>query len=342
MTEPLPATAEPDLAARCRRLLVDLGLADLCTPMSVQPLTGGVASDIALIDLGTRKYCAKFALAKLRVKADWFAPVHRNAAEYAWLSVVAQVAPDNVPQLFGRSAAEGGFVMEYLQGTAIYLWKAALLAGQRPKGEAAAVADVLGRIHAASAQPGFDTRPFQNRDDFRALRLEPYLGFTASRHPDLGKRLGALEQALYQANRVLVHGDVSPKNILLRDGKPIILDAECATMGDGAFDLAFCLNHLVLKSLHLPRNRSVLLGEITAFWAAYRPHVRWEDPVALEARVAALVPALMLARVDGKSPVEYLEEPQRRSVRRIACPLIAAPSATLAAMVAAIDKGADR
>jgi aminoglycoside phosphotransferase (APT) family kinase protein len=251
MTDPQDLLIQTDLENRCRRLLEYLGLAEAGVSMSVQPLSGGVASDIARIDLGAGMYCAKFALAKLRVKADWFAPVHRNAAEFEWLNRAARVVPGNVPCLFGRSVRENGFVMEYLDGSDIFLWKAALLAGQPPAGEAAAVADVLGRIHAASAQPEFDTSPFQNRDDFRALRLEPYLGFTATRHPDLAANLAALEQALYGARTVLVHGDVSPKNILLRSGAPIFLDAECATMGDAAFDLAFCLNHLVLKAVHL-------------------------------------------------------------------------------------------
>lgn len=339
MHYPDPSDRPGDLAQRCRRLVVDLALAGPATPMTVQPLTGGVASDIARIGLGSETYCAKFALAKLRVKADWFAPVHRNAAEYAWLDRAAQVVPAHVPRLYGRSAQEMGFVMEFLGGSDIYLWKAALLAGRKPDGEAAQVAAVLGRIHAASARPGFDRSPFQNRDDFRALRLEPYLSFTASRHPDLAHRFAALELALYRADGVLVHGDVSPKNILFRSGGPVMLDAECATMGDGGFDLAFCLNHLALKSLHLPQNRVALLGEIIAFWAAYRPHIHWEDPAALEARVAALVPALMLARVDGKSPVEYLGGLHRQLVRHLARPLIAAPPATLAALVAAIAEG---
>ena len=265
--------------------------------------------------------------------------MHRNAAEYAWLEQAGRVVPDNVPQLHGRSAREMGFVMEFLQGSGIYLWKTALLSGQPPAGEAAAVADVLGRIHAASAKPEFDRSPFQNRDDFRALRLEPYLGFTASRHLDLAHRFAALELALYRADGILVHGDVSPKNILFRSTGPVLLDAECATMGDGGFDLAFCLNHLVLKALHLPQTRIALLAEIAAFWAAYRPHIHWEDPAALEARVAALVPALMLARVDGKSPVEYLGGPHRQLVRHLARPLVAAAPATLAALVAAIAEG---
>ena len=332
MSEP-PA---PGLDQRCRSLVVDLGLARPADIQSVVPLTGGVASDIAVVDLGARKICVKFALPKLRVAQDWRAPVHRNKAEYAWLACVGAVLPLNVPRLFGCSDAEHGFAMEFLTGTDVYLWKATLLAQKPPLGEAAKVGRVLGRIHATSTAPGFDAGPFHNRDDFRAIRLEPYLSFTAAQHPDLASPIFTLVEALYASQTVLVHGDVSPKNILFRDGEPIVLDAECATMGDASFDLAFCLNHLILKAVHLPAQRAVLLGEATALWHAYAAFVNWEPLDALQSRLCALLPSLMLARVDGKSPVEYLTDGARQTVRDLAIPLIRDPVHDLARLLASI------
>ncbi len=327
-----------DFQGRCHRLLEELWLVDPGEPVSVTPLTGGVASDIALIEAGPRRLCVKFALARLKVAEDWQAPVHRNLAEYRWLEAAAGIAPEAVPALFGHSAAESGFAMEYVAGTDVRLWKASLLQGAPDRGEAAAVGALLGRIHAASAAPDFYRAPFRNRDDFRALRLEPYLAFTAARHPALAERLHGLIERLFAADRVLVHGDVSPKNILFRGDQPILLDAECATMGDASFDAAFCLNHLILKALHLPASRSGLFADAGRLWDAYVAHVDWEDPEALEARVCALVPALMLARVDGKSPVEYLTEPERQLVRAFASPLIAAPVARLAELVGTLQR----
>lgn len=140
----------------------------------------------------------------------------------------------------------------------------------------------------------------------------------------------ALADRLYQCSTALVHGDVSPKNIVIRDGLPVILDAECATMGDPVFDVAFCLNHLVLKSVHLPAMAPALLGEVLGFWRHYAPHVDWEDPSALETRLMDLLPALMLARVDGKSPVEYLDAAAQDRLRRLARGLIASPAADMA------------
>ena len=322
---------------RAIALVEALGLGRAAEVTEVLPLTGGVASDIARVSVAGRMVAVKFALGRLRVAEEWLAPTHRSRAEYAWLGVAGQVAPGAVPGLFGYDTALSGFAMEYLGGEGVVQWKAALLAGGEAGPVAGAVADVLGRIHAAGAHPGFDAGPFRNTADFHALRVEPYLLFTATRHPGVAARLRALAEALDRAETTLVHGDVSPKNILVRAGQPVLLDAECATMGDPAFDVAFCLNHLMLKSVHLPQSRAELRRAALAFWRAYAARVDWEPASAVEARVAALLPALMLARVDGKSPVEYLTAEGQAEVRAQALALLARPADDLAALVARME-----
>ena len=317
------------LVARCRELVSELGLNETAEVQSVHPLTGGVSSDIARVMLGSRQICIKFALPKLKVAADWQAPVHRNAAEYRWLQTAADILPCGAVQLLGRSEKLHGFAMEFISGDDVYLWKTALLTEAPDHGESAAVGDVLGRIHAASSHPEFDTSAFHNRDDFRALRIEPYLNFTATRHLDLTMQFNALADMLYQSEHVLVHGDVSPKNILFRTGGPVMLDAECASMGDASFDPSFCLNHLVLKASHLPNTRARLLANAAELWRAYAAHISWEPGEQLEARICRLLPALMLARVDGKSPVEYLNDDARSLIRKLAIHLISHPVSAL-------------
>ena len=332
MTETIPV----QLQERCAGLVTRLGLASADAVRSVQPLTGGVASDIAAVDVGGQIICMKFALEKLRVAEDWHAPVERNAAEYAWLDFAGATVPGCAPRLFGRDTDHTGFAMEFLQGDDVYLWKTALLDRQAVKGEAAKVGRALGRIHAASAAPGFDTACFQNQADFYDLRLEPYLAFTGAEHPDLDPALQELIDGLESNAVTLIHGDVSPKNILFRGGEPVFLDAECATMGDPSFDVAFCLNHLVLKTIHMPDRAHELMAEFGSFWSGYAGHVSWEDVRQLESRVCALLPALMLARVDGKSPVEYLDDATRSRVRKFSVPLVLNPPATLGRFAEAV------
>ena len=166
---------------------------------------------------------------------------------------------------------------------------------------------------------------------FEALRLEPYLRATGKRHPSLQARLDALADRTAATARALVHGDISPKNILSGPAGPVFLDAECAWYGDPAFDLAFCLNHLLLKCLPEPRAAPAFLAAFDALAAAYFAAAVFEDRVRLEARAASLLPGLFLARIDGKSPVEYVtEERDRERVRRVAIPFVASPPAALA------------
>jgi aminoglycoside phosphotransferase (APT) family kinase protein len=328
-----------DLTSRCVALIEELGLGQAAQVSAVVPLAGGVASDIARVDVDGKSYCVKFALEKLRVAADWHAPVHRSRAEYSWLGVAGQVARTAVPEMHGYSATQFGFAMEFLSGPGVRLWKAALLAGESVGDEAARVADVLGRIHAAGAAHSFDRGAFDNSADFHAIRVEPYLLFTAQRHPSVADRLTCLADGLDASSVTLIHGDVSPKNILFRGGQPVFLDAECATMGDPCFDIAFCMNHLILKAVHVPGLRHALLAAVIDFWRVYAPHVNWEGPAALEGRVAALLPALMLARVDGKSPVEYLSEADKVRVRAMALNLLRNPEVRLQATIEMLAAG---
>jgi aminoglycoside phosphotransferase (APT) family kinase protein len=156
---------------------------------------------------------------------------------------------------------------------------------------------------------------------------------TAARHPSLSGRLLQLAVRTAGNHRAQVHGDVSPKNILVGPAGPVLLDAECAWYGDPAFDLAFCLNHLLLKCLVRPEAKQALLESFDILGREYLLHVDWEPIESLEARAAELLPALMLARVDGKSPVEYLTDSgQKALVRGAAGALIEQPVGQLEAV----------
>ncbi|MCW4462009.1 aminoglycoside phosphotransferase family protein [Sphingomonas sp. BT-65] len=283
---------------------------------AVQPLTGGVSSDIFRVELDDRTVCVKFAIDQLRVASEWRAPVGRSAAEHAWLAFVASAFPGFVPSLLGVDDANHAIVMEFLPPADHPTWKARLLAGDIDVAFAGEVGARLAAIHSRSAIEPRMAERFDNADNFASLRLDPYLRFTAARHPDLASQLEALAAALATARIALVHGDISPKNILCGPKGPVFIDAECATFGDPAFDIAFCLNHLVIKSIVFP---SVWLeASAEALWTAYRAGIDWEPAAAVQARVARILPALMLARVDGKSPLEYLTPESGDAVRRIA------------------------
>jgi aminoglycoside phosphotransferase (APT) family kinase protein len=243
------------------------------------------------------------------------------------MQAAARIAPGSAPRVLAHDDA-GVFAMEYLDGARHPLWKSELRAGRADAAFAARVGETLARIHAATAGDRAIREAFATDAGFHAIRLEPYLLATARRHPDLAPRLRALAERTAASRAALVHGDVSPKNILVGERGPVFLDAECAWYGDPAFDLAFCLNHL-LRNARGPE-AGALPRRIPRLGDAYLAGVTWEPRDVFEARCARLLPGLFLARVDGKSPVEYVTvEADRDRVRACAKPLLRAPRTRL-------------
>lgn len=304
---------------------------------AVEPLTGGVSSDIVRIELADGTLlCAKRALSRLKVASIWEAPLERNHYEVEYLRVAAGLVPGAVPKVLGEDRARGVALLEFLPSQDYRLWKSELLAGRFDASVPSAVATTLGRIHAQTWGNAAIAARFSTDAMFDALRLSPYLRTLAERTPDLADEIMAVVERTASHRLALVHGDVSPKNILVSnaDDHPVLLDAECAWFGDPAFDAAFCTNHLILKSFHVPAIRSDLLQAVEQFIETWRRALPPAEQCATEARAASLLPCLMLARIDGKSPVEYLDEVKREAVRRVSRPLIAHPPATVADLVA--------
>ncbi len=326
----------PPIVAALRRM--GLLAADLPPPCG-EALAGGVSSDIWLIRLGDRPVCVKRALARLKVAADWQAPVERNRYEARWMRHAGAALPGAAPALLGEDAESGSLAMDYLPPERYPLWKTRLRDGHADPDFAATVGHNLATIHSTTAADPTVAADFPTDAIFHAIRLDPYLLATAARHPDRAAALRRLAADTAATRLALVHGDVSPKNILVGPAGPVFLDAECAWWGDPAFDLAFCLTHLLLKCLWTPPARQGLLDCFAALGGRYLARVDWERPVALEARAATLLPGLLLARVDGKSPVEYITAASDQDrVRRVARALLAAPATRLDRVAAAWRK----
>ncbi|MGX5736207.1 phosphotransferase [Bosea thiooxidans] len=311
-------------------LVPDLGAARLT------PLTGGVASDIWKVETPERVFAVKKALTQLRVQQTWLAPVSRNASEVEWLREAGRIVPGVVPAILASDPEAGVFAMDYLDPADHPVWKQELRAGRADPAFAAEVGRIIAAIHAGTHGSAEIARRFDNEETFHSIRIEPYLEAAARLHKDLAGPLRALAHDTLGAKLALVHGDVSPKNILVGPDCPVILDAECAWYGEPAFDAAFCLNHMLLKCLWTPVATSGFLDCFEALAEAYLDGVSWERPAAIEERIARLLPALFLARVDGKSPAEYITaEADKERVRRIARPLVAWPPRRLSEIRAA-------
>jgi 5-methylthioribose kinase len=293
----------------------------------VRPLTGGVSSNIFRVELPDGPVCLKQALPRLKVQKEWLAPVSRVLAEMDWLETAHAVIPGHVPRILATDRERGVFAMEHVESPGT--WKQQLLEGRIDIAFGAQVADCVAAVHRATARKPDVQQRFAHDGTFYLIRLEPYLVETARAHPDLARQLIGLVAVTQSTPRALVHGDVSPKNILMGPAGPVLLDAECAWYGDPAFDIAFLLNHVLLKSAHRPQDAASFARLFDAIARTYLERVDWEPAEAFDRRCARLLPGLLLARIDGKSPVEYLDEAAREAVRRAARGLLLHPPDSL-------------
>jgi 5-methylthioribose kinase len=299
-----------------------------CDAARITELGGGVSNTVLLIEAGGRRFVLKQALGKLRVQDDWFSDrerIFRESAALQWLG--PHLPAGTVPEVLFEDRQSCLFAMSAAPADA-ETWKSLLMRGEFDAVIAESVARMLATIVARSWHDAESERVFGDQTVFDQLRLDPYYRTTAARHPDLRPQFDSLMRESAGRRVSLVHGDWSPKNFLVSGGGAVMaIDFEVTHFGDPAFDSAFLLNHLLLKSFYRPEWSRELARVAMRFWDVYREGLPkdcdWIEPATL-----AHLGAVLLARIDGKSPAEYITDPVlRERVRGFARNLILAPAA---------------
>ena len=302
---------------------------------ALETLAGGVSSRAVRVTRPSGEaWVLKQSLARLRVRVEWYSDprrVHNEAMALRWLRQLAP--PGAVPGLIFEDHAQHLLAMHAVPQPHAN-WKTLLLSGGLAERHVLAFGRLLGAIHRQSSERLAELRPdFPKRDFFESLRLEPYYRYTAAQLPAAAEFLNALIEDTLAQRLALVHGDYSPKNILVYDDQLILLDHEVAHLGDPAFDLGFSLTHLLSKAHHLPAQRATFGQAAEAYWAAYAQElgaVPWR--AGLEARAARHTLACLLARAAGRSPLEYLNPDERARQQTAVLALLAVPPVTVATL----------
>jgi hypothetical protein len=282
-------------------------------------LPGGVSSRTVLVQRpGGPDWVIKQSLVKLRVEVDWYSDpvrIHREAAGMRWLRRLAP--PSSIPELvFEDHEAHLLAMVAVPQPHAN--WKRILLDGNIDLDHARQFGDLLGGIHRRASEQPEIAGVFEDRSIFESLRVEPYYLYTAAQVPASASFMARLVDSVRSRRLTLVHGDYSPKNILVRAGRLILLDHEVAHFGDPAFDLGFSLAHFLSKGHHLPSHRGEFTAAALAYWEAYRHALG--DPewaVDLEEHASWNTLGCLLARVAGRSRLEYLSSVERDRQREV-------------------------
>lgn len=302
--------------------LVARGLATEGETISVRELGGGVSNIVLLIEWPNkpeRRWVLKQSLEKLRVQDDWRserARIYREAEAIEALRPMLGEAA--LPEIIHIDRENFAYIMTAAP-TGSASWKEQLLTGEVDLRVAGQAALLLARMMKASRADLNLRERFADRTVFDQLRVDPYYRTTARRHPDVRGALVQLVANSWNIQSGLVHGDYSPKNMLVRDGRIFLIDFEVIHWGDPAFDTGFFLNHLFLKSFHRPQFAENYFQAVREFWKALSAELPTDVNRGFEALTVRHLGGLMLARIDGKSPVEYIrEEDVKEQVRTVA------------------------
>lgn len=286
---------------------------------------GGVSNVVLLVESDNERFILKQALAQLRVRDEWFSDRDRIFRESSALRRLERLLPEGaIPRVLFEDRTNYVFAMSAAPRGAP-TWKDQLMGGRVDPETAAEVARLLGALIAGTWNSAEYRDAFGDQAVFEQLRIDPYYRTTASRHPDLGDFFADLIRESGARRVAVVHGDWSPKNMLVSGNHVMVIDFEVIHFGDPSFDAAFLLNHLLIKSVYLARWRRELAGAALRFWTALRaslpPEASW-----FESATIRHLGALLLARVDGKSPVEYVKDDgMKQQLRDLARRLIVDP-----------------
>jgi aminoglycoside phosphotransferase (APT) family kinase protein len=304
----------------------------------VEHLSGGVSSHVYRVRIGGDCFVLKQARQRLDVSREWLSDPRRSGIEAAFAEVAMHIVPGAVPRPRFVDPAQHVFGMDCAADGSV-TWKSELLAGEVDESIARQAGRLIGRIHAATRDSSL-AEQFGDLSIFDELRVDPYLRSLLTDDAVVRARVDAIARRLLEPGTCLVHGDFSPKNLLVTPHRDLLLiDHEVAHFGDPSFDVAFFLNHLCLKAFHMPGLAPELLAAAAAFLGTYAAEQGGLES-DLDQRIARVLAALMLARIDGKSPVEYLDEPNRVRVRAFAVRQIRGEPTTVAAILAAVGAAA--
>jgi 5-methylthioribose kinase len=301
------------------------GLVGSNESLSIRTLLGGVSNRTVLVKRSCGEaWVLKQALHKLKVQTDWFSDpkrIEREALGIEWLNRLAP--PGSIPKLIFLDPENHLLAMEAVP-EGHENWKVALLKGKIDSLLISQFADLLAGIQKVSAKKEKTIRPlFQERCFFKSLRLDPYYLYTAEQLPSAKDFMTYLIERTHSRSLTLVHGDYSPKNVLVYRKQLILLDHEVIHFGDPCFDVGFSMTHFLSKANYLPEYRRRFQKAAHDFWQSYSNKVI-DQPWAQDLENYAIHHTLgcLLARVAGRSPLEYLDLEARHIQQTAALDLI--------------------
>ncbi|WP_018305306.1 phosphotransferase [Desulfitobacterium hafniense] len=282
---------------------------------SVRYFNNGVSATVAMIENDKKSIIAKQALAKLNVAADWACDQSRMLVEQKALTTYSKIIKEYVPAPIFYDEENYIMVREAAPRSSS-MWKEQLLKGVLDFSVAEKAAQALSAIHNRTAGDQQVAEEFKEIKFFYDLRIEPYIETVVKVHPQLKEHADRIVDRLMNQKIALVHGDYSPKNILVDQDRLYVLDLEVSHYGNPAFDLAFFTNHFVLKAVKNSRWYNAYLTMLDFIAQSYLKAIEFADAKEFEHEAVQILAYHMLARIDGKSPAEYITDSLDKDIVR--------------------------
>ena len=279
-------------------------------------LAGGVSSEVYHVRTNKNNYCIKRSLKRLLVKKKWIANTNRIKFEYLWLKHCQNILKRNIPNTYEFNDKKKYIVMEYLKTSQYKTLKQLFFKRIININTIKLISKHLYKIHSKSSNYRTKKTFEGNYKNFYDLRLDPYFNEVGRVYPKYKEYIKKINENYIKNSSTLVHGDFSPKNILVDKNKIIYLDAECCNFGDPVFDLVFFTNHLLIKSIFLRDKSQEFIKLYLSFYKEYLSNLSTKNFNSYIDRIIKMTPIMLLSRIDGKSPVEYIIKENIKNIIR--------------------------
>lgn len=317
-------------------------------PATAELLAWGVSNMVFRIrPAAGDDFVVKQSRKQLRTKAEWFSRLERIHTEMDLMKLLAPQVPDGtIPRVLFEDRSNFVFGMEAVPADH-RVWKADLLSGRADGTIARQAGELLAAIHRETVNHAELHARFGDLTVFDELRVDPFYRFVIRRHPQIAPALERVIEEVLSLSICVVHADFSPKNLLLSQNGLTLVDFETGHYGDPAFDLGFFLSHLWLKTIKHANNPAPFLKLARGFWETYRDFVGDQfsqpnsplDHKALERRTLGNLAGCLLARIDGKSPIDYFDQNwQKETARSLAFTYLMQPVTEIAHAFKELEK----
>lgn len=303
---------------KLKRYLLERNIASSDSSLLIEPLAGGVSNSVLKISCDKGEFVLKQALPKLKVKSEWLSDVERTNIEKKALKFLERILPGVTPKLIYEDEANFLLIMECAPPNSV-TWKSLLMTQNCDAVVGKSIGRVLGSLHQNTHDLEEAKIIFGNKQFFHQLRIEPFFAFLKLKYPDLKNKIDRHIETCLAREDAIVTGDFSPKNILVDGDKVMLIDFEITHYGDSSFDLGFLTTHLILKSIFAHQARSSYYQLLRETIEGYFSCAHFAPREESEKLAVSQLAWLLLARVDGKSPVEYItREDQKLLIRSVA------------------------